>query len=625
VAGACAPGCPSVETRASLSQRRLTQPIVTANRVMRTTLTDPAAEQELDPHAAESDRRAKAARRAAEALLREHPDATIFAQAPDGLIVPVPASLGMESFPVLATDWRAGSDLCVSEDRMTIVNAWMQLKREGVAEARARMRTNPSQWWVVRMLDLRNTHGVVLTVLWPASDGSSGAEQPMAVATASTTPRFGTRKQDEEGNVIECDDAYLRMFGFTTEEVIGQPTFERVHPEDQARLIESWIAMIATGRTQMSRVRMKRHDDSWLWVDATYHNYLRDEDHGYVLAECIDVSAEMSAQEALQDREELLRHLLEEMPDGLLQLDAGRSVVYHNARLLEVLHACREADAPETAASGTCPQPEPLALDGLLAALTEEAREAFDAVVARALGEAVSQDVECEAAPAFGERRNILVKVRPLVRESGAVTGVIASAQDVTDSARARRELEKRATLDALTGAHNRASIIAALAAEIETSADTGVIYVDLDRFKTVNDTHGHPAGDEVLVQVAARLKAAMRASDELGRLGGDEFLILLRGVRGHTVAMEAAHRISRALSGTCELPCASVELCASVGVACVGDAPVSAQELIEQADSAMYRSKEQRRGIPVLALDAQPHADAEPTPRDVPAGVSRA
>jgi diguanylate cyclase (GGDEF)-like protein len=315
------------------------------------------------------------------------------------------------------------------------------------------------------------------------------------------------------------------------------------------------------------------------------------------------------------------------MPDGLLQLDAARKVVYHNCRLLEILHVRREAradGAPQTAASVPPPEPEPLALDMLLTTLTEEAREAFDGVLARALSDAVGQDVECEAALAFGERSNILMKVRPLVRDSGAVTGVIASVQDVTDSARARRELEKRATLDALTGAHNRSSIIAAVATEIETSADTGVIFVDLDRFKTVNDTHGHPAGDEVLVQVAARLKAAMRSSDELGRLGGDEFLILLRGVSVHAVAMEAAHRISRALSGTCELSCASVELSASVGVACVGDSPMSAQDLIEQADSAMYRSKEQRRGIPVLALDAQPRADVQRTQRNVPAGLSR-
>ena len=116
-----------------------------------------------------------------------------------------------------------------------------------------------------------------------------------------------------------------------------------------------------------------------------------------MLAECIDVSAEMSAQEALQDREELLRRSARGDARRVAPARPGRSVVYHNARLLEVLHACRETDAPETAASGTCPQPEPLALDGLLAALTEEAREAFDAVVARALGEAVSQDVECEA------------------------------------------------------------------------------------------------------------------------------------------------------------------------------------------------------------------------------------
>ncbi len=512
-------------------------------------LTDPIPTPATD--SPETERRAKSARRAADALLREHPDAMIFSQSPDGLIVPVPKTLGMESFPVLATDWRAGSDLCVSEDRMTIVNAWMQLKREGVAEARARMRTNPAQWWVVRMLDLRNTHGVVLTVLWPTSDGGSDTNRATVEAPGSTTPRFGTRKQDEEGNVIECDDAYLQMFGYTVEEVVGQPTFERVHPEDQARLIESWIAMIATGRVQMSRVRMRRGDGGWLWVDATYHNYLRDEDPGYVLAECIDVSAEMSAQEALQEREALLRRLLEEMPDGLLQLDSERNVVYHNARLLEILHTSLERGERSADADGV-PEPQTVGLETLSQTLTDEARRAFDAVLDRALTEGVSEDVEGEAILAFGERRHILMKVRPLTRDSGAVTGVIASVQDVTDSARARRELEKRATFDALTGAHNRSSIIAALTAELETSADTGVIYVDLDHFKSVNDTFGHPAGDEVLVQVANRLKAALRSSDELGRLGGDEFLIVLRGVRGRAVAMEAAKRISHAVSGTC-------------------------------------------------------------------------
>jgi diguanylate cyclase (GGDEF)-like protein/PAS domain S-box-containing protein len=566
--------------------------------------TQPEPAPESAPDSAETARRAKAARRAATALLHEHADAMIFAQSTDGLVIPVPESLGMESFKVLATDWRAGSDLCVAEDRMTVVNAWMQLKREGVAEARARMRTDPAQWWVVRMLDLRNTHGVVLTILWPTSEGRLDAEPAPAETPAAATPRFGTRKQDEEGNVIECDNAYLQMFGYCTEEVVGQPTFERVHPEDQARLIESWIAMIATGRVQMSRVRMRRGDGTWLWVDATYHNFLDDEQRGHVLAECIDVSAEMSAQEALQEREELLRHLLEEMHDGLLQLDSECNVVYHNARLLEIFHTqleCAEATIDTPDAGDGKGAVESVALQALTQLLTDEGLEAFQAVVERALSTGVSEDVEVEALLPFDERRHILVKVRPLTRDSGAVTGVIASVQDVTDSALIRRELEQRATFDALTGAHNRSSIIAALAAELEASADTGVVYVDLDRFKLINDTFGHPAGDEVLVEIAARLKAAMRSSDALGRLGGDEFLVVLRGVCGRAVAMEAAKRISHALRGTCELPAGSIELCASVGVA-VAEAPVCAEELIEQADRAMYRSKERRLGIPVLA-----------------------
>jgi diguanylate cyclase (GGDEF)-like protein len=351
---------------------------------------------------------------------------------------------------------------------------------------------------------------------------------------------------------------------------------------------------------------MRRLDGSWLWVDTTLHNYLSDEDQPHVLAECIDVSAEMAAQEALQDREELLRNLIEEMPDGLLQLDRERRVVYHNAPLLEILHGRTElGEVGAGSADGVDPTPShncQITLEALLRTLTEEGMRSFDEVVERALTQAMRQDVELEAAPPFGQRQHLLVKVRPLQPEGGEVTGLIASVQDVTDSTRSRRELEKRATFDALTSALNRSSIMAALSEEIERTSETGVVYVDLDRFKPINDTLGHAAGDEVLVSVAERLKGVMRAGDDVGRLGGDEFLIVLRGVSGLGVAMSAAGRISDALHGVLALSCGSVELCASIGVACAEGQAISAEELVERADAAMYRSKEQRRGIPVLA-----------------------
>ena len=175
---------------------------------------------------------------------------------------------------------------------------------------------------------------------------------------------------------------------------------------------------------------------------------------------------------------------------------------------------------------------------------------------------------------------------------------------DVTDSARAREELEQRATFDALTRCHNRSSILAALRQELERedATTTGVVYVDLDKFKSVNDTLGHAAGDEVLVLVVRYLKVANRADDEIGRLGGDEFLVLLRGIPGPGIAMSVAQRICESLRTSVQLSSGTVELRASVGVACAQDEAITAEELVERADAAMYRSKDQGQGQPALA-----------------------
>jgi diguanylate cyclase (GGDEF)-like protein/PAS domain S-box-containing protein len=530
--------------------------------------------------------------------LREHPDARLITQAPDALVVAPPQSLRLDDYPVLATEGRTFMDLCVSDDRMSTVNAWIAAKQGRVAEARARLCSDPNQWVAVHIVNLLDSHGVMLTLVWPTTEGAEELSRRTDAQPVSAAPRFCMRKQDEEGNVVECDEAYLAMLGYSTDEVIGKPSYPLVHPQDQARVIEGWVATVATGRVQMFRIRMKRKDGSWLWMDTTLHNYLRDEGHGYVLAECIDVSAEMAAQEALQDREELLRNLIEEMPDGLLQLGAESEVTFHNARLIEILRGADGGDVVEATEERSATP----ALRDLLATLTDDGFVAFEAAVRRALQEALRQDVEIEAVTPSGQEQHLLMKVRPLRRESGEVTGVIASVLDVTDSARARRELVRRATVDPVTGAYNRASIMEALTQELERSAQAAVVYVDLDRFKDVNDTFGHAAGDEVLLHVANRLKAAMRADDLIGRLGGDEFLVLSRDLPDGDVAIRAAQRLGESLCGRWKFTFGSWELRASVGVAYADGCAISADELVARADHAMYRCKGARLGMPVLA-----------------------
>ncbi len=378
--------------------------------------------------------------------------------------------------------------------------------------------------------------------------------------------------------------------------------------------------MLSTRRIQQMRLRRRRTDGSWLWVDSTVHNYLNQPDRNYVLVELVDVSAEMAAQEALQQQGALLRRLTDAMPDGLLHLDTERNVIYHNARLLEILHGSPQ-DARAEGESGGKPGTHEApgaqrSMKTVLHTLTEEGMATFERALARVLEEGEDQDVEVDVALLSGEPRRVLMSIRALLRPDGAVSGTITTALDVTDSARARQELEERATFDALTGCQNRSSILAALQRELERedSTCTGVLYVDLDNFKSVNDTLGHAAGDESLILVAERLRAANRDDDEIGRLGGDEFLVLLRGIPGAGVAMSVAQRVCDSLRISAQLSCGSVELRASVGVACTEDGAIDAEELISRADVAMYRSKEQREGLPVLATGTQDKRDPRAT-----------
>jgi diguanylate cyclase (GGDEF)-like protein len=131
-------------------------------------------------------------------------------------------------------------------------------------------------------------------------------------------------------------------------------------------------------------------------------------------------------------------------------------------------------------------------------------------------------------------------------------SGAIICISDVTERARMREELEIRATYDALTGCHNRASILAALerAMQAPSSRDAGtaVLFVDLDRFKHVNDRWGHAVGDQLLRRTSERLTANARGGDLVGRLGGDEFLVVCENVATEEQAAAIGERIAAAL-----------------------------------------------------------------------------
>jgi diguanylate cyclase (GGDEF)-like protein/PAS domain S-box-containing protein len=167
-----------------------------------------------------------------------------------------------------------------------------------------------------------------------------------------------------------------------------------------------------------------------------------------------------------------------------------------------------------------------------------------------------------------------------------------ARASDITD----RQQLERQALHDPLTKLPNRVLLMdrarQALARLHRGRSPVALLFIDLDRFKAVNDTLGHAAGDELLILVAERLDGVLRDSDTVARLGGDEFVILAEDLDGDAEAIAVAERVLHALEESFQVGAAEISMRASVGVAVAHDASANAEDLLREADMAMYRAK---------------------------------
>ena len=169
----------------------------------------------------------------------------------------------------------------------------------------------------------------------------------------------------------------------------------------------------------------------------------------------------------------------------------------------------------------------------------------------------------------------------------------------------ATRELSRRALHDELTGLANRTlfweHLSHRLAVSSRRKSNFAVLFLDVDDFKTVNDTLGHAAGDQLLVDVASRLRAALRAGDTAARVGGDEFVVLFDDVSTTEAALTVAERLSKALRVPYEMGTQRRMATASIGVAVGPDGLATADDVVAAADAAMYDAKRRGGGQCVL------------------------
>lgn len=287
----------------------------------------------------------------------------------------------------------------------------------------------------------------------------------------------------------------------------------------------------------------------------------------------------------LEEKSVLLQATLDNMAQGLLVVDETGRVSVHNRRALELL------DLP----------PELMRSKPTVAEV-----HAYQLSIGDFIKPEDSRRVEqlqdgggIEGSIYERERPNgVVLEVRTVARPAG---GAVRTFTDITQRKRAERELARMVRHDPLTGLPNRVLLRERLQAMLARAARGGerfsLLFLDLDRFKQVNDTLGHPAGDALLQAVAARIRGVLREEDMVARMGGDEFAVLQCGGDDPRAAQALSDRIVRALEEPVEIAGRWITTGASLGVACAprdGDSP---DALLQAADLALYRAKAEGRG----------------------------
>lgn len=388
--------------------------------------------------------------------------------------------------------------------------------------------------------------------------------------------------KDTAGTYTMCNHAFERLNCKTEAEIVGKTDFDLFEPELATFFVQKDREAIEAGKVCLN--------EEWVVYPDTGEHVLLEtrkvpifDSSGAaigILGVARDITKRKHIEEMLAKREQEFRTLVEHSSDPILRYGPDLCCRYANPAAGALLRT--QADT----LLGIRPSQLPVRENG----------EIFERFLSDVLTTGGEQEFEAVWKDEAGNRFCHLVKLTPEFNTEGEVTSVLAVGRDISELHTSRQKIRQIAYYDQLTQLPNRALFNERLRRMISDAAISGrmagVMVIDLDRFKTVNDTMGHPAGDALLHEVAQRLSSCVRAVDTVARLGGDEFAVLVPDIRCRNDLEQIAERILRKCDKRFVVQGKEVFVSCSVGIAMSPDHGTEPDELVQYADTALYSAK---------------------------------
>jgi len=398
---------------------------------------------------------------------------------------------------------------------------------------------------------------------------------------------------DDDGRRLYNGSAYEKVLGYSPDELTATWPNQQVHPEDRSQVLQAEEKVRLSGKGERLQYRMRHKDGSWRTLESILCVMRNPGDRSQKLVIVNrDITERRRAEElqlhntALRHAEEKYRTIFEDAVVGIFQITPEGHPLKVN-RALAQIHGY---ESPEHFMAE---------VSNLFSQLFIQSRQSdeFKRVVNE---KGLARSVELEVLCRDRTKKWVLANVRAVRDGEGKVALHEGTLEDITDRKVAEKRVEFLAYCDVLTGLPNRTlledRLTKALAGGRRRKDKVALLFLDLDRFKVINDSLGHSFGDQLLRKVAERLKKHAREQDTVARIGGDEFVIVVTGLKDMTDAAVAAKRVMDAIVEDFVLEGRSLSVNCSMGVSIFPEHGLNGETLIKNADAAMYSAKERGR-----------------------------